>query len=53
LVELTQQGRELVDSAVVAHYTNEARLLHPLSKEEQQTLVVLLRKWLSSLEHDL
>ena len=51
LVELTQQGRELIDNALVSHIANEARLLHPLSREEQQTLAALLRKWLSSLEH--
>ena len=51
LVELTEQGRELIDSALIAHVANEARLLQPLSREEQYTLAVLLRKWLSSLEH--
>ena len=51
LVELTEQGRELIDSALIAHVANEARLLQPLSREEQYTLAVLLRKWLASLEH--
>ena len=51
LVELTEQGRELIDSALISHVANEARLLHPLSSEEQHTLAVLLRKWLASLEH--
>ena len=51
LVELTQQGRELIDSALISHVANEARLLQPLSREEQHTLAVLLRKWLASLEH--
>ena len=50
LVELTEQGRELIDRAVISHVTNEARLLQPLSGDEQQTLAVLLGKWLSSLE---
>ena len=50
LVELTEQGRELVDRVLVAHVANEARLLQTLSSEEQQTLTVLLRKWLASLE---
>src|SRR5947209_9142875 len=50
LVELTDQGRELIDVALIAHVANEARLLQPLSREEQGTLAVLLRKWLSSLE---
>jgi DNA-binding MarR family transcriptional regulator len=51
LVELTEQGRELIDSALILHVANEARLLQPLSREEQSTLTVLLRKWLSSLEN--
>jgi DNA-binding MarR family transcriptional regulator len=51
LVELTEQGRELIDNALISHVANEARLLHPLSSEEQHTLAVLLRKWLASLEH--
>jgi DNA-binding MarR family transcriptional regulator len=51
LVELTQQGRELIDRALISHVANEARLLQPLAREEQQNLATLLRKWLSSLEH--
>src|SRR5260370_24443997 len=51
LVELTEQGRELIDSALIAHVANEALLLQPLSREEQHTLAALLRKWLASLEH--
>ena len=50
LVELTEQGRELIDRALISHVANEARLLQPLSREEQQTLAALLRKLLSSLE---
>ena len=51
LVELTDQGRELIDSVVISHVANEARLLQSLSRQEQQTLAALLRKLLSSLEH--
>jgi DNA-binding MarR family transcriptional regulator len=51
LVELTDQGRELIDAALISHVANEARLLQPLSSEEQSTLAALLSKWLSSLEH--
>ena len=51
LVELTEQGHELIDKALISHVANEARLLQPLSREEKSTLTVLLRKWLSSLEH--
>jgi DNA-binding MarR family transcriptional regulator len=50
LVELTDQGRELIDSVLISHVANEARLLQPLSSEEQSTLTVLLSKWLSTLE---
>jgi DNA-binding MarR family transcriptional regulator len=52
LVELTQQGRELIDSALISHVANEARLIQPLSMEERHTLADLLLKWLSSLEHN-
>jgi DNA-binding MarR family transcriptional regulator len=51
LVELTDEGRELIDSVRISHVANEARLLQPLSSEEQNTLTVLLSKWLSTLEH--
>jgi DNA-binding PadR family transcriptional regulator len=44
LVELTHQSRELIDRALISHVANEARLLQPLSREEQQTLASLLRK---------
>ncbi|HEY6285875.1 MAG TPA: MarR family transcriptional regulator [Ktedonobacteraceae bacterium] len=51
LVEMTQEGRKLIDLALISHVANEAQLLQPLSLEEQQTLATLLHKWLSSLEH--
>jgi len=50
LVELTEQGRELIDSALPLHVANEARLLQSLSTAEQHILAELLRKWLASLE---
>lgn len=50
LVELTDQGRELIDRALGAHVANEAQLLQLLSSEEQHTLAILLSRWLSSLE---
>jgi DNA-binding MarR family transcriptional regulator len=50
LVELTEQGRELIDGVLIWHVANEARLLQSLSKEERHALAVLLRKLLSSLE---
>ncbi|GHP01011.1 MarR family transcriptional regulator [Reticulibacter mediterranei] len=51
LVELTEQGRELIDTVLPAHVANEERILKALSKEEQHTLATLLGKLLSSLEH--
>jgi DNA-binding MarR family transcriptional regulator len=51
LVELTEQGRELVDTVLPTHVANEERILKALSKEEQHTLATLLGKLLSSLEH--
>lgn len=50
LVELTEQGRELIDSTLPLHVANEARLLESLSTAEQHILAELLRKWLASLE---
>ena len=49
LVTLTDQGRELVESAVVPHAANETRLLSPLTPEEQGQLNDLLRKWRAGL----
>lgn len=51
LVELSEQGRELIDTALTAHVANEERILKALSKEEQRTLAALLAQLLSSLEH--
>jgi DNA-binding MarR family transcriptional regulator len=52
LVVLTQSGRELVDRALKDHVANEKQLLSTLANEEQQELVVLLRKLLLSLESE-
>jgi DNA-binding MarR family transcriptional regulator len=49
-VELTERGRDLVAEAVPAHLDNLARVLSPLSSEEQAALAGLLRKLLTSLE---
>ena len=49
LVTLTDQGRELVEAAVVPHAANETRLLSPLTAEEQGQLNDLLRKWRAGL----
>ena len=44
LVGLTEAGRALVDSAVVAHLENEQRLLSALDAGEREQLAGLLRK---------
>jgi DNA-binding MarR family transcriptional regulator len=48
LVGLTDQGRELVDTAVVDHLQNEQRLLSGLDADEREQLATLLRKLLLS-----
>jgi DNA-binding MarR family transcriptional regulator len=50
LVDLTERGRELAAKAIPAHVDNLARLLSPLSADEQAALAALLRKLLTSLE---
>jgi DNA-binding MarR family transcriptional regulator len=50
LVELTPEGRALVDAVAGPHMDNERRLLEPLSAEERATLAHLLRKLLLNLE---
>ena len=48
LVELTDRGRELVDTAVVEHLANEERLLGALDAGEREQLAGLLRRLLLS-----
>jgi DNA-binding MarR family transcriptional regulator len=48
LVALTDQGREMVDTAVVSHLDNEQRLLGALDAGEREHLATLLRKLLTS-----
>jgi DNA-binding MarR family transcriptional regulator len=50
IVELTDEGRDLVDAAVGANAETEARILGALSPRERATLEGLLRKLLVSLE---
>jgi DNA-binding MarR family transcriptional regulator len=50
LVELTAEGRELVDSAVDAHRGLSKRLLGGLSAAEREQLDQLLRKLLAPLD---
>jgi DNA-binding MarR family transcriptional regulator len=49
-VVLTARGRRLVDRIFVELMRQEQALLSPLSQRERQTLVVLLRRWLSWFE---
>ncbi|MGH8110422.1 MAG: MarR family winged helix-turn-helix transcriptional regulator [Rhodanobacteraceae bacterium] len=48
LVVLTKHGKDLVDRAVVAHLSNEERLLAALSATDRRKLTSLLRKLLVS-----
>lgn len=50
LIELTAEGKKLVDAAVAAHVANEERILAVLTKKERKELAELLRKLLLSVE---
>lgn len=50
LVELTGEGRELIDDVAVAHLENEDQLLGSLTRGERATLASLLKKLLLSFE---
>jgi DNA-binding MarR family transcriptional regulator len=50
LVELTDEGRALVDEVAPVHVDNERAMLAALTPAEQQRLVGLLRKLLLSFE---
>lgn len=49
LVQLTDQGRELIDQAVEAHVENEHAILSALSPDERQRLAGLLEKLIAGL----
>jgi DNA-binding MarR family transcriptional regulator len=49
VVQLTDEGRRLIDEAVTAHVENEHRILSGLTREEQDTLAALLAKLVGSL----
>jgi DNA-binding MarR family transcriptional regulator len=49
LVQLTEEGRELIDRAVEAHVENEHAILSGLEPEERQRLAELLEKLIASL----
>lgn len=50
IVELTDQGLQLVDEAVTANTASDRQFLSRLDPEETATLEALLRKVLSGLE---
>jgi DNA-binding MarR family transcriptional regulator len=50
LVRLTPLGRKRIDDALPVHVSTEAEILSALSPHQRDTLNVLLRKLLSSLE---
>lgn len=52
LVELTEQGSELVDVLLDKHLENERRMLDALTPAEQEALAGLLRKLLVAFEAD-
>ncbi|KLV08202.1 MULTISPECIES: MarR family winged helix-turn-helix transcriptional regulator [Photobacterium] len=52
-ITLTDEGMDVINKAVEAHVANEHALLKPLSKEEQDQLADLMRRWLLSNENGL
>lgn len=50
LIELTSEGFDRIEQAVVAHVENEHRLLSELKLSEREALAILLRKLLISFE---
>ena len=48
-IELTPEGRELVDAAVAEHVANEHEMLAPLTPREREALVRITRKLLAHL----
>ncbi|QDC01019.1 MarR family transcriptional regulator [Mesorhizobium sp. 8] len=49
MVQLTEEGRELIDRAVEAHIENEHRILSSLDTEERERLAALLEKLIAGL----
>lgn len=50
LIQLTDEGFNVIEKAVEAHVTNEHRALNALEKSEREALAGLLRKLLISFE---
>lgn len=51
-VRLTTKGMELLETLIPEHFENENSLIAGLTKAERAQLIVLLRKWLISLEEE-
>jgi len=51
-VSLTPKGGDLLEALIPEHLENEKSLVAGLNQVEQTQLIVLLRKWLVSLEED-
>ena len=50
LIQLTDEGFDVIEKAVEAHVTNEHRVLNALEQSEREALAGLLRKLLISFE---
>ena len=51
LIELTQQGKKIVDAVIVHRFAEAERAIDGLSKSERKTLTELLHKLLCQYEH--
>lgn len=49
IVQLTENGKALIDEAVTAHVANEHQILSGLTRDERETLANLLAKLVRSL----
>lgn len=49
-VQLTEAGRDLIDTAFAAHIANEHRLLAEVPDADREVLIRILREWLSRVE---
>lgn len=50
-IELTTQGKELIDNALAAHLETEKQIVQPLTTEDTEKLNALLKKWLVAHEN--
>lgn len=50
LIELTRDGRRVIDQAVTRHLANEEQILGVFTKQERRELAALLKKLLLSVE---